>query len=262
MYKPVSSADRRWADLQRQRAIRVCRGYESRLHSERQKELMRALTAMRDKDPLLWDSWIGAYIDESGYLPQWHKSLTMNVGLPHAKDVALRVAPKISVEAGIWEATLATWSAKQMGDLIVSVSGTMKDTLRAIIRQELEADPYAGVEKLTRRVSERFSELDTWQVRRIAQTETMNGLAEAGHEAVESLGIRYTKQWVTSGLENTRDSHKDMHGTIVGQDELFHLPKIEGVVEDCYMRYPHDTMFNPPAGQIINCACDCIEHPI
>jgi hypothetical protein len=62
-----------------------------------------------------------------------------------------------------------------------------------------------------------------------------------------------TKQWCTAKI-NTRETHEAMDGTEVDQNELF-------VLADCKMRWPHDSAFGAPAGEIINCACDVIRRP-
>jgi hypothetical protein len=117
-----------------------------------------------------------------------------------------------------------------------------------------EADG-AGIEKVARLIFEGYRDIELWQARRIAQTETMISLADAGDLAAKTLDLRYSKQWCTSGLGNTRDTHLVMDGTIVEDWEPFEL-------EDCMMMYPHDTTMGAPAGEIINCACDCIRRPI
>jgi hypothetical protein len=45
-----------------------------------------------------------------------------------------------------------------------------------------------------------------------------------------------------------------MDGVVVDGDEMFQLV-------DCVMRYPHDTSTNPPAHQVVNCACTLIRRP-
>ena len=110
------------------------------------------------------------------------------------------------------------------------------------------------IEKLARRIFAEYQAIELWQARRIAQTETMIGLADAGEVAARSLGIRYDKQWVISGLGNTRETHEIMDGVVVDMDEPFTLP-------DCQMMYPHDSSLGAPAGEIINCACDVLHLP-
>jgi len=253
----ASNADRRYYDVQRQQALRISRQFEGKLLKYRGKEITRALRHLKDNyDTHLWESTIGSLIDETAYLPEWHRRLTLTAGIPVAVSTAKRLLPGVEPETGIFEQRLSEWSKTQMGERIVSVQGTLKETLRLIIRQELANDYYMGVEKLSRSVASRYNELALWQVRRIAQTECLTGLSEAANEAAESLAIHYNKEWMVSGLANTRESHLAMDGVMVGENDIFEVPA-DGDVPSCLMRFPRDTMYNPPAGQIINCACAC-----
>jgi hypothetical protein len=92
-----------------------------------------------------------------------------------------------------------------------------------------------------------------WMVRRIAQTETMIGLAEAGAIAADTLDVGFTKQWCIAGIR-TRESHLVLDGEEIDQNDLFN-------VGGSMMRWPHDEAFGAPAGEIINCACDVIRRP-
>jgi hypothetical protein len=103
-------------------------------------------------------------------------------------------------------------------------------------------------------VKKEFAPLNLWQARRIAQTETMIGLAESADIAAQSTEVSFVKEWCISGVGNTRESHEVMDGVTVDQNDYFEL-------EDCRMLYPHDTSLNAPAGEIINCACSCIRIP-
>ena len=124
-----------------------------------------------------------------------------------------------------------------------------------LVRQILSEDLGIGIEKATKELYKRYlATIEKWQCRRIAQTEAMIGAAEAADEAAQTLSIHYTKQWVISGLGNTRASHELMDGVIVDEDEPFVLP-------GGMMMYPHDTSMGADAGEIINCACDCLRIP-
>jgi hypothetical protein len=83
----------------------------------------------------------------------------------------------------------------------------------------------------------------------------MIGMADASALAASTLDIEFVKQWAISGLGNTRETHEAMDGIIVGADEPFTLP------EGDLMMYPHDGSMGASAGEIINCACDCIRIP-
>jgi hypothetical protein len=153
----------------------------------------------------------------------------------------------------MWEAELSKYASERAGENIVSVEGTLKDELKKILRHRMDTEDAIGVEKLTQQVFRDYGKVAEWMVRRIAQTETMIGLAEAGAVAAQTLDVGFTKTWSIAGIR-TRDSHLVMDGIEVDQDELFQL-------EDCVMMYPHDGSFGAPAGEIINCACDVIRRP-
>ena len=87
-----------------------------------------------------------------------------------------------------------------------------------------------------------------------AAPEAMIGMAEAGDVAAKTLDIGFTKQWVISGLGNTRASHELMDGVEVDETEPFSLP-------GGFLMYPHDESMGADASEIINCACACIRRP-
>ena len=153
----------------------------------------------------------------------------------------------------MWEAELAEYAQQRAGENIVIVEGSLKDELVKILRNRMDVDDVVSVEKLTQQVFSDYGKVAEWMVRRIAQTETMIGLAEAGAIAADTLDIGFTKQWVTSGIR-TRETHAVLDGYEVDENDLF-------TVGDSMMRWPHDTALGASAGEIINCACDVIRRP-
>lgn len=256
MRKKISAKQRAHMDYLRRKGLAVGKVYAARLASLRRAEVNRLLKLCASyNDITQWPRIIENNLDESAYLYDWHTGLYLAAGLPHAKSVTRDLSRgKASQPSGIWEQTLRQFAQERCGRNIVSVSGTFRDDLTGILRNIISEDMNIGIETMTKRVKKEFAPLNAWQVRRIAQTETMIGLAESGAVAAESLDIAFTKQWCISGVGNTRESHEVMDGIIVDQNEYFQL-------EDCRMLYPHDTSMNPPAGEIINCACDCIRDP-
>ena len=195
-------------------------------------------------------------LDESGYLYDWWTGLWMSAGVPKARATARDMAEaKAAGETDIWKATLRTYATTRAGNNIVSVSGTWKDSLVRLVRGLMEDDPTRGIEKLTKDIYRGYlATLEKWQCRRIAQTETMIGMAEAGDLAAKTLDMKYTKQWCTSGMANVRQSHQDVDGKEVDEDEPFRLP-------GGLLMYPHDGSMGADASEIINCACDVIRRP-
>lgn len=251
----ISSAERRHQDYLRKKGLAVGRIYEGKLLKARKAEVKRVLNLCREwNDPDSIESVINGQLDESGYYFDWQKGLFLNAGLPRAKSIVRDLSRAKAEDApGLWESELTRYAEQRAGENIVSVTGSLKEKLVDITRGLMAEDTY-GVEKLTQMIFKEYNTIAEWMVRRIAQTETMIGLAEAGDVAARSLDIGFTKTWAVSGLGNTRDSHLAMDGIEVDDDEPFRL-------EDCLMMYPHDSSFGAPAGEIINCACDCIRRP-
>lgn len=253
--KRITPAERRHMDYLRKKGLQVGRIYEGKLIKARRAEVRRLINLCRDSNPSQWEMIIEAQLRED-YLFDWYKGLYVSAGVPRAKSTARDLnKSKAAFEDGIWESELARYAEQQAGEKIVLVSGTLKDQLVGITRKVLEEADGAGIEKIARQIFSNYQGIELWQARRIAQTETMIGLADAGNIAAQTLDIRFSKQWCTSGLGNTRDTHLAMDGVIVEDWEPFEL-------EDCHMMYPHDSSMGAPGGEIINCACDCIRRPI
>lgn len=242
-------------DYLRKKGLQVGRIYEGKLIKARRGEVRRLLNLCRDSNPSQWEMIIEAQLRED-YLFDWYKGLYVSAGVPRAKSTARDLnKSKAAFEDGIWESELARYAEQQAGEKITLVSGTLKEQLVGITRKVLEEADGAGIEKIARQIFSNYQGIELWQARRIAQTETMIGLADAGNIAAQTLDIRFSKQWCTSGLGNTRDTHLAMDGVIVEDWEPFELA-------DCHMMYPHDSSMGAPGGEIINCACDCIRRPI
>ena len=242
-------------DYLRKKGLQVGRIYEGKLIKARRQEVRRLLNLCRDSNPSQWEMIIEAQLRED-YLFDWYKGLYVSAGVPRAKSTARDLnKSKAAFEDGIWESELARYAEQQAGEKITLVSGTLKESLVGITRKVLEEADGAGIEKIARQIFTNYQGIELWQARRIAQTETMIGLADAGNIAAQTLDIRFSKQWCTSGLGNTRDTHLAMDGVIVEDWEPFELA-------DCFMMYPHDSSMGAPGGEIINCACDCIRRPI
>ena len=251
----ISKAERDHMTYLRRKGLAVGKVYETKLLNARRAEVKRVLLACRDYgDPQQWPIVIESMLDESGYYYDWMKGLYLNAGLPRAKSITRDLSrSKAEDPSGMWEQELANYAQRRAGENIVSVSGSLKDELVKILRAQMDANDVVGVEKLTQLVFKEYGLMAEWMVRRIAQTETMIGLAEAGAIAADTLDIGFTKQWVTSGI-NTRETHAVLDGEEIEQDDVFR-------VGDSLMRWPHDSALGASAGEIINCACDVIRRP-
>lgn len=253
----ISQAERRHMDYLRKKGLAVGKVYEGKLLKARRAEVKRVLLRCRDYgDPEQWGTVIDAMLDESGYYYDWMRGLYLNAGLPRAKSITRDLSrSKAEDPSGMWEAELSRYAQQRAGDNIVIVEGTLKDELKKILRQRMDTEDAVGVEKLTQQVFKDYGQIAEWMVRRIAQTETMIGLAQAGAVAADTLDVRFTKQW-SAVMIRTRESHLAMDGIEIDRDDLFEVG-----TERALMRWPHDDAFGAPAGEIINCACDVIRRP-
>lgn len=251
----ITTAERRHMDYLRRKGLQVGHVYEQKLLKARREEVRRVLKMCRDySNPEMWPEVINSMLDESGYFYDWTKGLYLNAGLPRAKSITRDLSrSKADDPSGMWEQELARYARQRAGENIVIVEGTLKDELVKILRAQMDVDDVVGVEKLTQQVFREYGKVAEWMVRRIAQTETMIGLAEAGAIAADTLDVGFTKQWCIAGIR-TRESHLVLDGEEIDQNDLFN-------VGGSMMRWPHDEAFGAPAGEIINCACDVIRRP-
>lgn len=255
MRKKITPAQRRHMDYLRRKGLKVGHAYEARLIKARRKEVSRILKMCKDYGPGMWESVIENNLSED-YLHEWYRGLYLDAGLPRCKSTARDLSlGKATPEEDYWLGELTRYAEDRAGSEIVLVQNTLKDSLVNIVRTSMQAFPEVGVEKLAQVIAKGYKDIELWQARRIAQTETMIGMADAGALAASTLDVEFVKQWAVSGLGNTRETHEAMDGIIVGADEPFILP------EGDRMMYPHDGSMGASAGEIINCACDCIRIP-
>lgn len=246
----VKAKDRRMADARRRLAIQQSNLYARNLASLRRKEIGRLINLAKDTvDARNWAQFFDTNLSEIKYFPSWYKGLIMSCGKLSIRSTIASLAGAEAArgtDLGIFENRLLAFAEKEAGEKIATVSATLKDNIKAEIYKALDEDINIGVERMAVRLQEYAKDGMLWQARRIAQTESLIGLAEGAHEAADSLNVAYRKRWLCSGLQNTRDTHLAMDGVIVEQDEMFHFP-------DCDMLYAHDPQGTP--AEIINCAC-------
>jgi hypothetical protein len=254
----ISPAERRHQDYLRRKGLKIGHVYETRLLKARAKEVRRVLGICATyANPNAWPGIIDDNLNENDYLTKWWAGLYHDVGLPMCKSTARDLNQEKAAEDdadALWLGSLKDYAVNRAGSNIVIVSGTLRESLIDILRSEMEAETGLGIEKLTKRIYARYQVLAKWQVRRIAQTESMVAMADAAAVAADTLDIGFTKQWSISGLGNTRDTHEVMDGVEVDQYEPF-------VLQGGELMYPHDGSLGADASEIINCACTCIRRP-
>lgn len=83
--------------------------------------------------------------------------------------------------------------------------------------QKILTDGYrsgAGINEVSRQITERFDQLRTWEATRIARTEIHTAQNMGVMSSYESLGVNYT-MWVSAHDARTRRSHLDLDGEII-----------------------------------------------
>lgn len=267
--RKIPAATRRQQDLLTRNGEKVADVYAKRLGNAREKELRRVLAQARDlTNPEAIAPLLEAELSEGAYLGKWWTDLWDGVGTPAASATAAALgATTAAGDAALWSHTLRAYATRRAGANISLVTGTWKRSLTGALRGilaeatgEIVLPPGVkpvtySVEAITRELFRRYrGDIEVWQCRRIAQTEAMIGMAEAGANAAQTLEIPFTKQWCTSGLDNVRLTHQEVDGVIVDENEPFELP-------GGWLMYPHDTSLGADASEIINCACACIRRP-
>ena len=249
----IKAGERRTLDIMRRDAVAASNAWANTLARKRVKVVRDILKELRDfHEVRMWEMYFDSHFTEP-YLPSWYQGIITTTALPNIAVTAKQLTGRAdSLDKNLFVASINDFAERRAGSQISIVSGTVKDDVRRILRSSLDADPNIGVERLARAVAQGVSDLALWQARRIAQTEAMVALGEAGNEAARSLGIAFTKTWCCSGLTNSRDTHLAMDGVTVDEDEPFVFP-------DCEMQYPHDP--SGTAAEVINCACAVIRRP-
>lgn len=120
------------------------------------------------------------------------------------------------------------------------------EAIQATLQEGINAGE--TTEQLAERVRKAFQGIDKTRALVIAKTETTVAYETARDMAFRAAGVQW-KQWLTSGLGNTRLSHLNANEQIVPMDEAF---KVGGHA----LRFPGDPT-GPPL-EIINCNCVCI----
>lgn len=253
MKRRISPQMRRHQDYLRRKALTAAKVYGARLQKQRASQVRSVLLRCRDYPESEWEGVIMTQLQEP-YLYEWYRQLYLDTGLPQIRSTVRDMNRAKAEDSGIWEGTVDAYARTRAGEAIVSVSGTFRDSLVEILRRELADGEDVGIEKLTQRIYRQYRAIQEWEVRRIVQTETLISVGKAGDAAARSLDVGFTKQWCTSGMVNTRDTHLAVDGTVVDQEEPFR-------VGDSLLMYPHDTGLGASASEIINCACSCIRMP-
>jgi SPP1 gp7 family putative phage head morphogenesis protein len=100
--------------------------------------------------------------------------------------------------------------------------------------------------KTTRMLEGEFRGMSHGELMRISRTETQSVYNQSKMETMRASWLVQYKKWVSSGLDNMRESHVELDGEIVPVDEPFS----NGLI------YPGDE--SGPVEEVVNCACTMV----
>lgn len=241
--------------LQRQSALQKSIAFERKMTRERGRAIKEALSRLSSIPPNRWEDEV--YIEEPNLL-KLYQGLYLDTGVTVAKETINNfLSRKDVVDDDVYISAILEWTKSHLGERIALSNKTINKWLADLCRRVYEENRTEGIEKITRimfkEVNKQWDSIKTWEIRRIAQTETMKSLNIARSKSIDALGVQYTKTWSVTG-NNTRPSHLEVDRETIDQGELF-------LVGGYRMSEPMDETYGAPAGEIINCSCALIYHP-
>jgi hypothetical protein len=152
----------------------------------------------------------------------------------------------------IFEQATIQWALAHGLARAVTVTGTLKGAVRRVIAAALadglgEAGAVAAIRERIGKVLSRTN------AARIARTEMHTASTIGSDMAARSTGLDMIKEWMAAEDNRTRASHADADGQEVPLDEAFQVGSSNLMV-------PGDP--NGPAGEVINCRCAVLHHPV
>lgn len=131
---------------------------------------------------------------------------------------------------------------------ITSVADTTRSLIVAAVTRGYEAGD--TLTQIANDILLRVAGLSKIRADMIARTEVHGAANFGANEAAIATGLPLKKEWNASGDDNTRDTHTEADGQVVGMDEKFQ-------VGDDVLAYPGDPSGSPE--EVINCRC-AISH--
>jgi len=177
---------------------------------------------------------------------------------PVAKTVTQNAGAALMQEIGFtdpWSMTPKTvneFIAKR-NPLLRNSSQTVYDQLRTVL--DAGVSEGLNVDAITENLKARFNDLQKYEARRIAMTETNAAFGFARQQAMKDAGVQ-RKAWLSSHGPNVRPGHRQAELTYtmsnpIHVNEPFLVMNSEGDFEE--LMYPGDP--NGSAGNVINCQC-------
>lgn len=255
MRKRISSYLRARQTIARQQALQKSLAFERSLKRKRGEAIAEAVKRLSSVPPSRWGDEV--QVDEEYLLPMY-QDLYLNTGVDAARQTVQDFINRKDDGDDLYINSILRWTRNHLGERIQLSNKTINKWLAELCQEIYEENRTEGVEKLTqlmyKEVAEKWQSIRDWEIRRIAQTETMKSLNIARSESMNSLGVQYMKTWSVAG-NNTRPTHLEVDRETIKQGELF-------LVGGYYMSEPMDESYGAPAEEIINCSCSLIYYPI
>jgi len=253
MKRKVNQYERSRLLAVQQMVMKLSQTYEKALYLNRYKELRSTILKLEEIPFADWETKAPLLL-EAPYLNKLIPNLYRAVGIPVARDEINHFLGQKAAH-DMWEQSVNRWVQEKAGKKIKIIKENYQDWFRGFLKDSL--DPKLAVEEMVgslySKVSNDFSTLQEWQVRRIIQTESLTSMSVASSESIKELNIPFVKTWIISG-NNTRPAHAVMDGVMVDDTELFN-------VDGEFMEFPRDGENGASAGNIINCACSVTRDP-
>lgn len=166
-----------------------------------------------------------------------------------ASHYTSRIDPELTVNAitkrtGAW---IEQWS-EELGQIMKLNSHEEIENILAAGLKEGQS-----VAEFTQAILDSGIRDEYYKARRVAVTETLRAHSYAQEEALVQSPAVESKEWVHTGshMNEPRENHVAMNGTVVPKDEPFELEGADGVTY--YPMFPRDSIL--PPGEAVNCHC-------
>lgn len=178
----------------------------------------------------------------------WKATQKASRSMEVKRDVPL--TPQFDLARRLWIAASAAFK-------VTEIAGTTLEQSQEAIRQataeavELGLGEAEAAALIQRRIGEISGDLSRLRSRIISRTESHAASNASTQLAVKASGLPMQKEWIASGGERTRSSHRIMNGKKVDIDTPFSVPRMKGGFDT--MMQPGD--INGSAENVINCRC-------
>ena len=150
---------------------------------------------------------------------------------------------------------MLVWAGKEALKKSVSIAQNYRQGVKKIegrVKDEIEQGILEGEgeESIKKRIYNAARRIGIVRAQVISRTEVGQAAAQAERETIDALGLDIKrKEWVNSGLDNSRESHVEADGQSRPNDKPFDV----GTGQLMYARDP-----SGPAREVINCQCDTL----